>query len=267
MAPLLGKFCGTDIPPPFKSMGNQLYFKFYSDSSRNGAGFELEWDGSSMGCGGITTAVKGSIISPNYPLSYAHNAQCEWRISVNEGSSIQIVFSDLDLEENAECKYDYLEIFDGSDASSRSFGKLCGEHPMHIETTSNHALIRMNTDDSHAGRGFHLKYSTNCNRTIEADMGTIESPNFPLDYPNNIDCAWTIKVPLGNKVNMQFSHFFIENDNLYHNETNDHICKYDYVTIYDYDYEAKEKKTQTQKTYCNKAPEIRNSTTDAVVVL
>jgi cubilin len=250
-------------------MSNQLYFKFYSDSSRNGRGFEIEWDATTSGCGGLLTQTKGSIISPNYPTSYPENSQCEWRISVNEGSSLHIVFSDLDLETHAICKYDYLEIFDGKDAIANSFGRFCSSefHPMHIETSSNHVMIRMNTDESHSGRGFNIKYSANCNRTIEADSGVIESPNFPEDYPNNLDCAWTIKVSKGNIVNMQFSHFHLENDNLYHNETKEHICKFDYVTIYDYDSQANEKKTQTLKTYCNNAPEIRNSTTDTVVVM
>lgn len=102
---------------------------------------------------------------------------------------------------------------------------------MYLETTGNHAMMRMNTDDSQSGRGFFLKYSIKCNRTINADSGVIESPNFPNDYPHNTDCAWTIVVSRGNKISYQFSHFHLENDNQFHNETNDHICKYDYVEI------------------------------------
>jgi cubilin len=269
LAPLLGKFCGDTLPPPFKSLSNQLYFHFYSDSSRTGKGFELEFEATTYGCGGLLTQSKGAITSPNYPESYSHNAQCEWRISVNEGSSIEIIFSDLDLESHAECKYDYLEIFDGVDTNAKSFGKLCSSehHPMHLETSSNHALIRMNTDESHSGRGFHIKYSANCNRTIEANNGVLESLNFPEDYPNNLDCAWIITVAKGNKVNVQFSHFFLENENQFHNETNDHVCKYDYLTMYDYDSEDKSALTQTSKTYCNKAPDARTSTTSSVVIL
>lgn len=256
------------MPAPVKSFGNQLFFKFYSDSSRGGKGFEIQWDGTSTGCGGLITSTKGSISSPNYPKPYSHNAQCEWRISVNEGSSIEIIFTDLDMEQQTECKYDYLEIFDGPDASTRSMGKFCSSenHPMHLETSGNHALIRMNTDDSHASRGFFLKYSVHCNRTIHMDSGVIESPNFPNDYPNNLDCAWTIVVSNGNKINMQFSHFFVENDNIFHNETNEHVCKYDYVEIYDLDFETKGQVGQRAK-FCNGAPENRTSTTDAVVIM
>lgn len=172
------------------------------------------------------------------------------------------------METQSTCSYDYLEIFDGSDASAKSYGKFCSSdsHPMHLLTTGNHALLRMRSDDSHAGRGFFLKYSIHCNRTIRMDSGVIESPNFPNDYPNNLDCAWTIVVTKGNRINMQFSHFYLENDNQFHNETNEHICKYDYLEIADVNFETKTEQGQKLK-YCNSAPEIRTSTGDSFNVV
>lgn len=44
------------------------------------------------------SSVPGSIASPQHPLAYPHNARCEWRISVSEGSTIEIIFTDLDFE-------------------------------------------------------------------------------------------------------------------------------------------------------------------------
>lgn len=113
-----------------------------------------------------------------------------------------------------QCKYDYLEIFDGFDAASTSLGRFCSSenHPMNLVSSNNHAFIRMNTDESHANRGFYLKYKTNCNRTIMDTSGVVESPNFPEQYPGNTDCAWTIVVPKGNQIHMQFSHFEMENE-------------------------------------------------------
>lgn len=97
-APLVGRFCGKKDIAPIKSFSNQMFLKFTSDSSRGGKGFEVEWDGTTIGCGGTLTSVKGSIASPNYPSSYSHNAQCDWRVSVNEGSTLEIIFTDLDME-------------------------------------------------------------------------------------------------------------------------------------------------------------------------
>jgi cubilin len=87
------------VPAPIKSFGNELYLKFKSDTMNSGKGFEIEWDGISTGCGGVLTSTKGSITSPNYPISYAHNAHCEWRISVSKGSSISILIAEIEMEE------------------------------------------------------------------------------------------------------------------------------------------------------------------------
>lgn len=238
-APLIGTFCWKTEPLPIRSFGNQLYLKFVSDASQgNGSkGFEVKWDATTIGCGGRLTGMNGAISSPNYPESYAHNALCEWQISVNEGYTIEIIFTDLDLETAAECKSNYLEIFDGDNSGSKSV-VVCsaGHQPKDIVTSGNHALLRMVSDrTSQAGRGFFLQYSINCNRTINADLsgGVIESPNFPREYPSNIDCAWTIKVPKGNRINYQFSHFQIA----YHEPS----CIHDWVEIADKDTTQKQK--------------------------
>lgn len=259
IAPLVGTFCGSTIPGPFRSFSNQLYIKFFCDSSLNFKGFEMEWDGTSTGCGGVITSTKGSITSPNYPSPYAHNAQCNWRISVNEGSTIEIIIADLDLEIESECRNDFLEIFDGFDASATSFGRFCTEnHPMHLKTVNNHAMIRLNTDESIAARGFMLKYSFVCNRTIEMDSGVIESPNFPEDYPDNMNCAWTIKVSKGHRINLQFSHFELEYQDDLDNERN---CKYDYLEIRNLN------ESSDKERFCNNAPGIRISTSNTITIM
>lgn len=49
MSPLLGKFCGTDIPTEIISQTNQMYLKFVSDASRGFSGFSIEWDSTTTG--------------------------------------------------------------------------------------------------------------------------------------------------------------------------------------------------------------------------
>ncbi|GAB0086814.1 Cubilin [Sergentomyia squamirostris] len=261
-SPLVGKYCGTKIPPVIRSFSNQIYVKFSSDASRTEDGFEIEWDGTLSGCGGRLTSPRGSIISPNYPASYADNAQCVWKITVSHGSQIQIIFSDLDLEKDDSCTYDYLEVFDGKDASSKSLGKFCNadEHPLSLQTTSNFAMLRMRTDFSNQGRGFNLRYDTICTREVVEFSGIIESPNFPNNYPNSLDCAWTITAPLGNKVYIEFLHFEIENNDS--EQSGDHVCNFDYITIEEKDEDQIVKK----KKYCNSSPKSFTSVGEVVIV-
>lgn len=94
-----------------RSFSNQIYVHFKSDSSGIERGFEFEWDATLTGCGGaITDSPRGSITSPNYPQPYGENAQCNWRISVNPGSTIQLILTDLDMEEHGTCLFDSLQV-------------------------------------------------------------------------------------------------------------------------------------------------------------
>ena len=56
------------------------------------------------GCGGVVSSATGSFASPAYPQPYHHNAECEWHVRVADGSKIQFVFADIDLEQADECE-------------------------------------------------------------------------------------------------------------------------------------------------------------------
>ena len=40
--------------------------------------------------------------------------------------------------------------------------------------------------------------------------GRLTSPGFPISYPNNADCRWTITVPLGSSLVLDFTTFETE---------------------------------------------------------
>lgn len=54
----------------------------------------------------------------------------------------------------------------------------------------------------------------------------IESPNFPDKYEHSTNCSWIIEAPIGNKINLTFSHFDLEGNN----EPNGN-CEFDYLQI------------------------------------
>lgn len=67
-------------------------------------------------------------------------------------------------------------------------------------------------------------YFIDCNNTLAGYRGVIESLNFPNTYPKNQNCIWTITAPLGNKINISFSHFQLE-------QLTTKGCKFDYVEV------------------------------------
>ncbi|EFN66210.1 Cubilin [Camponotus floridanus] len=223
-APLIGKFCGTEIPTEIPSQTNQMYIRFVSDFSRSLQGFEIQWDSTTEGCGGTMTTVTGDIMSPNYPESYSANADCYWKIAVAAGSLVQLVIIDFDLEDHSKCRYDFIEISEG--ISHRTNGKrYCGTtYPHIIQSKSNLLTIRFRSDFSNSARGFHLKYETQCHNKLHGYYGVIESPNFPNKYEHSINCSWIIEAPIGNTINLTFSHFDLERGTL-------DTCTYDYLLI------------------------------------
>lgn len=111
-SPLIGRYCSSAFPKQIRSFGNTIYVQFVTDSSLNYRGFEIDWDSSISGCGGeINQATRGMITSPNYPASYGQDLQCNWRVTVSRGSSIQVVFSDLDMESHFDCLFDSIEVY------------------------------------------------------------------------------------------------------------------------------------------------------------
>ena len=54
-SPLMGTYCGTDIPADLTSTGNSLYLRFKTDEAVEGTGFRLSYErisgGYSLNCG------------------------------------------------------------------------------------------------------------------------------------------------------------------------------------------------------------------------
>ncbi|EZA59389.1 Cubilin [Ooceraea biroi] len=201
-APLIGKFCGTEIPTEIPSQTNQMYIKFVSDFSRSMEGFYIRWDS--------TTIAAGSLV--------------------------QLEIVDLDLEQHSKCRFDFIEVFEG--ISHRTNGRrYCGTtYPTTIQAKSNQMTVRFRSDFSTAGRGFHLKYKTRkkyyfyeseCHNKLHGYYGVIESPNFPNKYEHSTNCSWIIEAPIGNTINLTFSHFDLEGSTADITER----CQYDYLQI------------------------------------
>jgi len=56
------------------------------------------------------TGPTGNFISPNYPQAHHMRAECFWLLTVARGSTVNIIFVDLDLEADDQCAYDYVEV-------------------------------------------------------------------------------------------------------------------------------------------------------------
>ena len=56
---------------------------------------------------------------------------------------------------------------------------------------------------------------------VTGSSGQIASPNYPRQYPHNVEYAWTITVPAGMRVRVMFIQMDLEAAS----------CRYDYVKV------------------------------------
>uniref|UniRef100_A0A6P4EJQ7 Cubilin n=1 Tax=Drosophila rhopaloa TaxID=1041015 RepID=A0A6P4EJQ7_DRORH len=208
-SPLIGRYCSTDIPSRLPSFGNAMHLKFRSDGSIQYKGFLLNWQQTGVGCGGKLSSSTGSIHSPHLLEGNRGVLSCDWQIVVAEGSRV-----DLQLESRDErlC-IGHLAIYDGPTILSNKLVIRCnGTTAQPLQSTGNRVLVRYDVShESPDGTGFVLNYQTNCRVRLEDLQGAIESPNFPENYPPNLDCEWDIRAGGGkNQLQIVFSHLQLE---------------------------------------------------------
>uniref|UniRef100_A0A3Q2TAZ9 Cubilin n=1 Tax=Fundulus heteroclitus TaxID=8078 RepID=A0A3Q2TAZ9_FUNHE len=239
-SPLLGKFCGDQIPPRLQSTQKSMYIQFSTDTSVNNHGFEAAFDFAIEGCGHTMTSPSGTITSPGHPTSYPHGANCTWYISVLPGNLIRLSFDSFNLEYHSNCNYDYLEVYDGTGTTGNKTGRYCGRSvPPSITSSDNQMTLLLVTDSSLSKEGFSASYvsinastGTVCQKykIFNSPTGTFTSPSYPNYYPNSRDCIFKIIVQLNMQIMLNFTSFELEGS--------PPSCRFDFVEIRDGGYET-----------------------------
>lgn len=209
-SPLIGKFCGEIIPRLIPSFTNHLYLRFQSDAAIESTGFQIEYEQTSTGCGGKLDSYEGSIHSPQYPEVISDSMQCDWYITVNQGSTIDFsITGHRDL-----CNPDgMLSLYDNQDLS-RALAFNCSNNKITVKSETNvvHVKYIHNEKSDQEPRPFLLEYTMNCKVVIDKVFGVIESPNFPGDYPSDLNCEWKIVSRKSNTIKIILSHLDFESE-------------------------------------------------------
>ncbi|MBN3319756.1 NRP2 protein, partial [Atractosteus spatula] len=167
-ADLLGKHCSNIAPPAIISSGPVLMIKFVSDYAHQGAGFSLRYEILKTGsdCSKNFTSLSGVIESPGFPDKYPHNLECVFIIIVPPRMEVTLKFLTFDLENDplnvgeGECKYDWLEIWDGLPQVGPVIGRYCGvKIPPEIHSSTGILSLTFRTDMAVAKDGFSARYN------------------------------------------------------------------------------------------------------------
>jgi len=139
------KKCGSTKPTNVVSKGNTMTVKFHSDSEVPAKGFHATWKK-------IATTESGTIKSPNYPKSYGENTDKTYTLTVADGSKVELTFTDVAIEEDTSCSYDYVEVFN---TDGKSLKKLCGStKPSSITSSGKTMTVKFHSDYTVNMKGF-----------------------------------------------------------------------------------------------------------------
>eukprot|EP00057_Strongylocentrotus_purpuratus_P031477 XP_784754.3 PREDICTED: uncharacterized protein LOC579551 isoform X1 [Strongylocentrotus purpuratus] len=186
--------------------------------------------------------------SPGYPNGYEDNQNCDYvfeqsstalgDVEVTADNLIELNFNDFNLENS----YDILIIGTGMDPSdlTTEIGRYSGTTTPEIIRSAEEAVwLTLETDSSNAAvaRGFSLSanektpgeipatkepppfdnpaWNGTCGGTLivpVAGFQKVQSPNYPQDYSNNMECVWYLQTdqPGRFRIGMETNEFFTE---------------------------------------------------------
>ena len=117
---------------------------------------KLKYFAETVGGDGEETLSKfGVLTSPDYPQNYPSHYDSQQDISVAEGNTISMHFTDF----NTERQYDWVEIYDidGTLLMPKESGSWGG--PEFIVSKTNRVLVRFHTDSDTQRKGWRLEWT------------------------------------------------------------------------------------------------------------
>uniref|UniRef100_A0A8C6U660 CUB domain-containing protein n=1 Tax=Neogobius melanostomus TaxID=47308 RepID=A0A8C6U660_9GOBI len=166
LAPLLGTFCGSELPPHLKSSTSHLYLVFRTDYAVSGEGWRASYSETLVrliGCGGYLSMPMGMLGSPDPNLDgrYEPRMDCTWIIEMPVNKAVNLSFSSFDLESSSDCRYDYVKVrlYDGDSTHWPLVGTFCGSSvPSFFVSSGNFLTVVFKTDSSVQRAGFNATY-------------------------------------------------------------------------------------------------------------
>ncbi|KAK3707305.1 hypothetical protein QZH41_014811, partial [Actinostola sp. cb2023] len=158
-SPLLKpKLCGTPAANQLSvvSETNSLLIHMHSDASGSGSGFFASVEGV---CSVTITDKSGYISSPSYPKIYPTNQDCIWLINSGLGYIVTLEFEAFKMETHKDCKFDFLEVRQGTTDKSPLKGLFCAAVAPPKLTTIGPMRIRFKSDSDNEFLGFKAYYT------------------------------------------------------------------------------------------------------------
>jgi len=173
---LIGKFCGSRLPPIIVSNYKYIFVRFVSDfdnypfirkfSATFRAIIPVRSSGKCQLNGPfllnnnlqMSSSSGGTFSSPSYPSYYPDSMLCTWKITAPSGKRVKLYFNYFRLESGVCSSNDYLEVRDGSSSTSLKKGTYCGSYAPTITSSGRYLWLRFRSDSQLRYKGFQARY-------------------------------------------------------------------------------------------------------------
>ena len=127
--------------------------------------------------------------SPNYPKSYPVDSECIWTIGTAPGDTIELRFHDFHLENTGTCRFDFVEIRQGSTRNSPLIGKFCASTIISpINSIGNSLFIRLVSDGTVSEKGFRATWRRISHTTLTTPAMRVSTT--PTPAKGNQRCSY-----------------------------------------------------------------------------
>ncbi len=198
-APVIGEYCGDNLPPYLISSSGKMLIEFTTDDSIQNSGFEIGYSAFIPGVVSglqVITDSTGTFDDGSGTAYYSSHTDAYWLVAPPGASSVTVSFNSF----NTEFSCDYLWVYDGDNISP---GNLLGVFsstslPPDLTSNSGKILLHFNSDFSTNRPGWEVSFTSEFDK-INLDliiylegaftgngMSTILNPAFlPLSQPFN----------------------------------------------------------------------------------
>ncbi|XP_071954930.1 cubilin-like isoform X2 [Antedon mediterranea] len=212
--------CGEHPNYIWESESNEVNITFITDGSRTFRGFNatytMEHKQGISYCDETLTDTTGTFHSPDFPAKYPNDLNCVYTIIADPGHFIEVIFEFFQLETSPHCTNDYVSLSNVGEGTSQRY---CDKHNLlKWNSTTNSATVTLHSDHVITDNGFKATYKIHqvfqpetCSPIhLTTSSGMFQSPNYPSNYENNLECTYRITVNPSRVIRIEFIEFEIE---------------------------------------------------------
>ncbi|XP_015795561.2 cubilin-like, partial [Tetranychus urticae] len=199
-SPLIGHYCGANLPPVIQSDSNQMFISVYAPRT-SPSDFSFNYREISATCGGSFDLDENTpsvtINSPGYPSLPPHALQCDWLFKGPAHRNLRIDFEIISgpsiIRHTCNKNLTRVDVHDGGTRLSPLIGRFCPRpQASGVTTTENFMFVRYSASGDLTLAPFKATISLNiCGGTYFISSSVvIQSPNFPSPYDGNMNCGY-----------------------------------------------------------------------------